>query len=83
MSLVSVPAVYDGNEVRLLESISVEGPYRVVVTFLEPLPGGAGGLREEASFWASFGAWEDDRSPDELLRDIRAARQSKAAPPDL
>jgi hypothetical protein len=83
MSLVSVPAVYDGNEVRLLESISVEGPYRVVVTFLEPLPGGAAAARDEAGFWGSFGAWQDDRSPDELVRDIRAARQSKPGPPEL
>jgi hypothetical protein len=83
MSLVSVPAVYDGNEVRLLESISLEGPYRVVVTFLEPLPGAEAAPDDEAGFWASFGAWVDERSPDELARDIRAARQSRAEPPGL
>ena len=33
MPLVSVPAVYDSKEVRLLEPPPVQGQYRVVVTF--------------------------------------------------
>ncbi|MBI4790426.1 MAG: hypothetical protein HY782_25630 [Chloroflexi bacterium] len=36
MPLVSVPAVYDGQQVRLLEAAPVREPYRVLVTFVEP-----------------------------------------------
>ncbi len=82
MSLLSVPAVYDGNEVRLLETVTLEGPYRVVVTFLEPMPEPASDSDLER-FWASFGAWQDERPVEDTLRVIREARSSKYAPPDL
>ena len=39
MPLVSVPAIYDGKHVRLLEEAPVEDTYRVLVTFAEPTSG--------------------------------------------
>ena len=66
MSLMSVPAIYDGKTIRLLESISIKSPYRVVVTFLEP-------IRDQATprnldrFWASFGTWKSDESAEETV----------------
>jgi hypothetical protein len=39
MPLVSVPGVYDGKEIRLLEPSPVQGRYRVLVTFVEPAQG--------------------------------------------
>ncbi len=41
MPMLSVPAIYDGNEVKLLEGAPVRGRYRVLVTFLEPAPEGS------------------------------------------
>jgi hypothetical protein len=82
MPLVSVPAVYDGENVRLLENAPVHEPYRVLVVFLEP-------EREESDardlqrFWSSFGAWQDDRPVEATLKDIREARMSKIDPPAL
>lgn len=81
MSLVSVPAIYERGKVRLLEAPPVEGPYRVLVTFVEP-------AREQdesrlARFWDSFGAWQDDRPVEDTLRDIHGARRSRAEPPRL
>jgi len=35
--MLVVHGIYDGKVVRLLEPIQVESPYRVTVTFLEPL----------------------------------------------
>lgn len=84
MPLVSVPGEYDGERVRLLESAPVQGPYRVLVTFVEPVRG-----EEEASlgnlarFWASFGAWQDDRPVEATLQDIHEARRSRKEPPRL
>lgn len=82
MPLLSVPAVYDGKEIRLLERAPVKEPYRVLVTFVEPTKP-ARTLRDSSRFMASFGAWVDDRSVEETLRDIHVARQSKAEPPTL
>ena len=70
MPLVSVPAVYDGKEIRLLEVAPVKGPYRVLVTFVEPANDEAAMLKNSARFWDSFGAWKDDRPVEETLRDI-------------
>lgn len=38
-----------------------------------------GGLREE--FFKILGSWEDDRSPEEILEDIRAGAIQRERPP--
>jgi hypothetical protein len=81
--LVSVPAIYDGKQVKLLEKAPVEKPYRVVVTFIEPTKEQGESTRDLARFWASFGAWRDDRSVEEIVRDIHQARRSRTEPPCL
>ena len=83
MPLVSVPAVFDGKEIRLLEVAPVKGPYRVLVTFVEPANDQATMLKDSARFWASSGAWKDDRPVEETLRDIYSARRSRVEPPGL
>ncbi|MCI0477885.1 MAG: hypothetical protein L0Y55_16710 [Anaerolineales bacterium] len=82
MSLISLPAMYDGKEIRLLEVAPVHGPYRVLVTFLEPVISPIT-TRDPARFWSSFGAWQDDRPVEATLRDIHDARRSKPEPPVL
>ena len=83
MPLVSVPAVYDGEKIRLLEQAPVAGSYRVLVTFVEPTSEKEPPRRDKARFWDSFGAWQDDRSVEETLRDIHEARVSKKEAPAL
>jgi hypothetical protein len=87
MMVVSIPAVYDGERVSLLEEAPIEGSYRVVVTFVEPADAGGGSRAasaqadaaqaDAARFEASFGAWQDDRLLAETLREIHEARQSR------
>ncbi len=77
-----MPALYDGEQIRLLEAAPVQGRYRVVVTFVEPEAEQATGSEQER-FWASFGAWQDDRPIDATLEDIHQARASKPEPPAL
>ncbi len=79
MSLVSVPAIYDGKEIRLLETAPVGEPYRVLVTFLEP----ASERGASARFWGSFGAWRDERPAEDTLHDVHSARRSRTEPPAL
>ena len=83
MAVVSIPAVYDGERVRLLEEAPIEGAYRVVVTFVEPTDDGEGSRRDAARFESSSGAWEDDRPAAETLRDIHEARRSRQEAPAL
>ena len=83
MSLVSVPAIYDGKQIRLLELAPVQGAYRVLVTFIEPADKKVTSPRDLARFRASFGAWQDERSVEETLRDIHKARRSRTEPPAL
>ena len=69
MSPISVLAVYGGKEIKLLESPPVTGAYRVVVTFIEPT--GAPPIKRDLSrFWASFGAWKDERTTEAIIKDI-------------
>lgn len=83
MPLISIPAVYDGKKVQLLETPPVEGSYRVLVTFVEPTAETEKLPPDLARFWSSFGAWQDSRPVEETLRDIHAARHSKKRPPCL
>lgn len=81
MVFVSVPALYDGKEVRLLEAAPHTEPYRVVVTFVEPASEVT--TPDLSRFWSSFGAWQDDVSLEETVRMIRGSRHSKTEPPAL
>ncbi len=59
-----VPGIYDGKVVRLLEPTPVEDPYRVEVTFLEPLVTDTSGVGEDnlerfIGMWADFTPQED------------------------
>jgi hypothetical protein len=79
MSLVAVHAVYDGKEIHFLEEPPVSGRYRVVVMFLEP----AGETDSQGEFWASFGAWKDEKPIEATLKDIYDSRRSRSEPPRL
>ena len=76
----SIPAIYDGSTVRLLEEAPVNGPYHVLVTFVEPVPSAADVL---GRFMASFGAWQDDESLEATIAKLRASRRSKVDSPAL
>lgn len=83
MVVVSIPALYDGKEVRLLEAAPHDQPYHVVVTFVEPASSSKQVPPELSRFWSSFGDWQDDVSPEETMRMIRESRHSKVEPPKL
>jgi hypothetical protein len=80
--MVSIPAVFDGTTIRLLEAPPFDTPYRVMVVFVEPVS------EELASndvdpFMASFGAWQSEPDEDDLLTVIRSGRRSSHDPPRL
>ena len=67
MPLVSVPAVYDGRTITLLEAPPSREPYRVLVTFVERADEADARDRPALGFAASFGAWRDDRPVEATL----------------
>ena len=83
MPLVSVPALYDGKEIRLLEPPPVRERYRVLVTFVEPAGDENVTPTDRTRFWRSLGAWQDDRPIEATLEDILQARRSRTDPPAL
>jgi len=83
MPLVSVPAVYDGDHIALLEAPPTRKPYRVLVTFVEPTDVADTRGRDVGRFLGSFGAWRDDRPVEATLTDIHQSRRSRTEPPAL
>jgi hypothetical protein len=67
---VRVKGRYDGKQVRLLEPAPTDKECDVTVVFE------TGEDREEGwrVFFATFGRWEDERSFEEMVRDIYTAR---------
>lgn len=59
------------NYVNLLSSVSEEVKLRVINKLSENL---LKGKKKEISIKDSFGAWNDDRSAEEIIKDIHDAR---------
>ena len=76
MPLVAVPAIYDGEHVSFLEQPPVHGAYSVVVTFVEPVDDNDK-RANAARFWASYGAWQDDRPAEVIVDDLRMTPHSR------
>ena len=70
MPWVSVPGLYDGKSIALLETLRSREPYLVLVTFVEPVDAADVRERSVARFLRSFGAWRDDRPVEATLADI-------------
>ena len=83
MPLTSVPTIYDGKHITLLEDAPVDRPYRVLVTFVGPVVEREGPTQVRDRFLTSFGAWHDDRPIEATLADIYEARRSRSKPAKL
>jgi len=79
MPLLTVSAIFDGKNIRLLEDAPVREPYRVMVTFVNPEIDKVIESPHDR-FWSSFGAWRDERPIEDTLRDIHASRLSRSEP---
>ena len=78
MPLVSVPAVYDGKEIRLLEPSPVQGRYRVLVTLVEPARDENVSSEDRSRFWRSLGDWQDDRPTEATLKEAGSTPAGRA-----
>ncbi|MEW6608637.1 MAG: hypothetical protein AB1414_14525 [bacterium] len=72
--MLAVKGIYDGSTVQLLEQIDLKKTYYVAVTFLEPFH--RKDLDERKRKLLSLcGSWKDNRSPEEIIRDIHKSRK--------
>jgi len=76
MPLISVPAVYDGTNIALLEKPPSRTPYRVLVTFVEPVDAAGMRARNTDRLLGSFGAWREQPP----ARTPSSSRVATAAP---
>lgn len=90
MAFTSIPAIYDGKTIKLLEDAPVHEPCRVLVTFIGSKGANVNNGRVNnnsedswSDFLATFGTWEDSRSTEEIVDDIHNARRSKSEPISL
>ena len=71
-----VHGIYDGKVVRLLEPIQVKNPYRVTVTFLEPIVRDTS-TTDEDNLERFIGMWADfTPEEDRVFQDILEERAS-------
>lgn len=59
MPLISVPAIYDGKEIKLLEPAPVNDRYRVLVTFVAPEPATGGDSKPHKTLVDLEGTWRN------------------------
>lgn len=81
MRRYSVPAIYDDEGIHLLGEAPADGIYRVIVTFIEPIDEHERDEPSRRRFSDLFGIWEDERSAEEIIKEVRSTRRSKLDPP--
>jgi hypothetical protein len=64
--MISIEGIYDGQTITPLEKIHVKPNIKVIITFLDNDPL----WNKDEDFFSLSGTWEDDRSVDEIIRDI-------------
>ncbi len=79
--MLTVEGIYDGENIRLLEKIPSGEQKRYWITFSNMGLMGKDSETEKTKITGSgfielFGSWEDDRSPDEIISQIKNARKN-------
>lgn len=72
--MLAVKGIYDGSIVQLLEQVDLKKTYYVAVTFLEPFHLKLLDERKR-KLLSLCGSWEDNRSPEEIIKDIHNSRK--------
>lgn len=72
--MISIRGVYDGKKIKPLEKFDVPPNVEVIITFIENKPGDRSVDDQTNDLLELSGTWEDDRSPDEIIKDIYESR---------
>ncbi|MBC8527461.1 MAG: hypothetical protein H8D22_11530 [Candidatus Cloacimonetes bacterium] len=70
--MLSIRGIYNGKEIRPLEKINVHPNVQVIITFLEnKFHKKSNKIKDLLSL---SGTWEDERTSEEIIKDIYGAR---------
>ncbi len=76
--MISVRGVYDGKKIKALETFNVPPNVEVIITFLDKEigTGSHGTDNKTKEFLELAGSWEDERSAEEIIKEIYDSRTS-------
>ena len=73
--MITIRGVYDGKNIRPLESITAKPDARVIITFLDEEAGGPPSQSDKTAELVELcSSWRDERSPEDIVRDIYESR---------
>ncbi|MDT3699308.1 MAG: hypothetical protein RO469_07750 [Thermincola sp.] len=70
----AIEGIYSDGKIVLNENINYKGKAKVLVVFLENI--NEKKLKKERLL-STFGSWQDERTPEEILNEIYSARVSR------
>lgn len=72
--MYAIRGIYDGQAIVPLERIAVRPNVEVIITFLDDAFSPLGAEDETAGLLALSGTWEDDRTVEDIIKDIYDSR---------
>lgn len=76
--MLSVRGVYDGRRIKPLEKFTVPPNVEVIITFLDRKVNRQPVDARTQELLELSGTWEDDRSADEIIKDIYDSRTNSS-----
>ena len=70
----TVEGIYNDGKITISESVPFVGNSRVLIVFLDD-PKEKNNKKER--FLKTFGSWEDDRTAEDIIKDIYSSRSSR------
>ena len=81
--MVSIRGIYDGQAIRPLEHFNVPSNVEVIITFMDTQIPGKSIDNKTKELLELSGTWEDDRTPEEIIKEIYDCRTSSQKDIDL
>lgn len=72
--MLSIRGIYDGKKIKPLEKFDVPPDVEVIITFMDQKTGKQKIDDRTKGLLELSGTWEDDRSTDEIIKDIYDSR---------
>jgi hypothetical protein len=74
--MLSVRGIYDGKKIKPLEKFSMPPNVDVIITFMDTKSNDQTFDRKNQELLELCGTWEDDRSAEEIIKEIYDSRTS-------
>jgi len=81
--MISVRGIYDGQTIKPLEHFNAPTNAEVIITFMDKQIPGQSIDNKTKELLELSGTWEDDRTPEEIIKEIYDCRTSSQKDIDL